>query len=103
MNIENIAKIAHEINKAFCASIGDHSQPEWQDAAQWQKDSAIDGVKFHIANPDASPSASHDNWLKQKFADGWRCGPVKDPEKKEHPCCVPYDQLPRTKKQGLPV
>ena len=66
MTIQQIAKVAHEINRAFCQSIGDKSQPTWEQAPYWQKKSAIDGVRFHIANPDASPSASHDSWLKQK-------------------------------------
>ena len=94
MNIVQIAKMAHEINKAYCEAIGDYSQPEWNDAPDWQRDSAINGVEFHLANPDASPSASHDNWLKQKLDEGWTYGEVKDPEKKEHPCCVPYEKLP---------
>jgi hypothetical protein len=32
--------------------------------------------------------------MQEKKAAGWIYGPVKDPEKKEHPCIVPYDQLP---------
>lgn len=94
MTKENIAQVAHEINQAFCASIADNSQPSWEDAPEWQKSSAVNGVQFHIDNPEASPSASHDSWLKQKEEEGWKYGPVKDAEAKEHPCFVPYDQLP---------
>lgn len=94
MKLDNIAQVAHEINKAFCASVGDLSQPEWSEAPDWQKESAIKGVQFHLDNPNASPSASHDSWLKQKEQEGWKYGEVKDAEKKEHPCFVPYDQLP---------
>lgn len=94
MTIEQIAKAAHELNKAYCESIGDHSQPSWEDAPEWQKSSAINGVKFHLANPDAGTSDSHDSWLKQKEEEGWKYGPVKNPETKEHPCFIPYDQLP---------
>jgi hypothetical protein len=56
--------------------------------------SAIKGVEFTRTHPDAPASASHDSWLEEKRATGWRYGPVKDPEKKEHPCFVPYEQLP---------
>jgi hypothetical protein len=94
MKLDNIAQVAHEINKAFCESIGDNSQPTWQEAPDWQKQSAINGVQFHLDNPNASPSASHDSWLKQKKEDGWKYGEVKDAEKKEHPCFVPYKELP---------
>jgi hypothetical protein len=94
MTTTNIAKVAHEINKAYCESIGDNSQLSWDEAPEWQRSSAINGVQFHLDNPDASPSASHDSWLKQKEEEGWKYGPVKNAETKEHPCYVPYDQLP---------
>jgi hypothetical protein len=98
MNIENIAKVAHELNKAYCESIGDNSQPSWEDAPEWQKSSAINGVQFHLDNPDATPSASHISWLKQKKEEGWKYGEVKNAETKEHPCFVPYEQLPNEQK-----
>lgn len=89
-----IAKIAHEINAAYCRSIGDNSQPSWEDAPEWQKKSAIKGVIFHLENKDASSSASHDSWLNQKREEGWKYGEIKDENKKEHPCFVPYEELP---------
>src|SRR5271169_2625837 len=98
MNVIDIAKVCHNINKAYCQSIGDNSQPDWSDAPDWQKTSAINGVEFHLANPDALPWSSHEKWLEQKLSEGWKYGPVKDVEKKEHPCCVPYDQLPTDQK-----
>ena len=96
--IDHIAQVAHETNRTYCVIIGDYSQPSWQDALDWQKDSSIKGVKFSIDNPDAPASAQHDAWLKDKYAGGWKYGKVKDPEKKEHPCCVPYDELPSEQK-----
>jgi len=70
-----------------------NSQPKWEDAPEWQRSSAEKGVEFNLAHPDAPPSASHDSWLAEKEATGWKFGPVKDPEKKEHPCLVPYAEL----------
>jgi hypothetical protein len=95
MNVEKIASICHEANRAYCAAIGDNSQPSWADAPEWQRSSAMAGVRFHRSNPNSKPSDSHESWLKEKEAAGWKFGPVKDPENKEHPCFVPYDQLPR--------
>lgn len=96
--IEAIAATCHEVNRAYCESQGDHSQPAWDAAPAWQRDSAIAGVRFAIANPDAKPSDSHESWLAQKRADGWSYGPVKDPDRKVHPCFVPYDELPAAQK-----
>lgn len=98
MQTEQIARVCHEVNRAYCKALGDESQLAWVDAPQWQRDSAIMGVEFIRANPDAKPSASHESWLKQKEADGWKYGPVKDANKKEHPCYVPYDELPTEQK-----
>jgi len=98
MNRENIARAAHEINRAYCQSLGDDSQPTWEDAPEWQQKSALAGVDMHLANPDATPEQSHESWLAQKAAEGWVYGEVKDPEKKQHPCFLPYDELPLEQK-----
>lgn len=89
-----IAAAAHEANAAYCRSVGDDSQPSWADAPQWQKDSAVAGVRMHFENSDASPRDSHESWLAHKEADGWAWGETKSPEHKLHPCMVPYDDLP---------
>jgi len=95
MKIEDIAKVCHETNRAYCEAIGEPvAQPSWEDAPEWQRTSAINGVQFHLANPDAKPSHSHESWLAEKAAAGWKFGHVKDAEKKEHPCFVPYEELP---------
>lgn len=98
MTVEQIAELCHETNRVYCATHGDNSQPQWKDAPEWQKTSAINGVRFHLDNPDAKPSHSHESWLAEKAASGWKYGPVKDPEKKEHPCFVSYDELPAEQK-----
>jgi hypothetical protein len=98
MDIGQIARIAHETNRVYCESIGDHSQSQWETAPQWQRESAVKGVHFHLAahakGETPSASASHESWLEEKRVAGWKYGPVKDAEKKEHPCYLPYDQLP---------
>lgn len=95
LSIEEIAKVCHEANRGYCKALGDDSQLPWDEAPQWAKTSAINGVRFHLDNPNAGPSGSHENWLKEKEKEGWKYGEIKDPEKKEHPCFVPYDQLPK--------
>lgn len=98
MIVTLIAMAAHEANRAYCMAIGDLSQLLWDDAPDWQKESAIAGVNMHLANPSATPEDSHASWLAEKVAAGWVYGPVKDVEKKEHPCCVPYAELPTEQK-----
>jgi hypothetical protein len=92
--ILEMARVAHEVNRAFCQAYGDTSQLPWEDAPEWQRESAVAGVIFHLDNPDADPERSHLAWIAAKQRADWKYGPVKDVEKKEHPCMVPFDQLP---------
>ncbi len=95
------AQAAHEANRAYCLALGDTSQPSWEDAPEWQRESAQNGVAGALNG--ATPEQSHESWLAEKTKTGWKYGSVKDPEKKEHPCCVPYSELPEEQraKDGL--
>ena len=94
MKREEIARVAHEVNRAYCEALGDQSQLTWEDAPEWQKKSAVMGVEQINAHPDTTPEQSHQGWLKVKQEDGWSWGPVKDPDKKQHPCFCAYGDLP---------
>lgn len=96
--ISQIAKICHETNRAYCETIGDYSQPKWEDAAEWQRESARNGVNYHLENTLAKPEDSHNNWMKLKIEEGWVYGEEKNPEAKTHPCIVPYSELPDSQK-----
>lgn len=99
MNVQDIARTAHQVNKVYCESIGDKSQVDWDAAPDHIKKSVIDGVNFIINNPNAGPDASHNNWLKfKKDEGGWKYAPVKNLDKKEHPCFVEYNELPEAQK-----
>lgn len=94
MSPSSVATVCHETNRAFCVAIGDNSQPTWEEAPAWQKESAIAGVIAHLANPNLTGEQSHELWLEHKRKEGWTYGPIKDPGKKQHPCFVPYGALP---------
>lgn len=93
MIIEAAARAAHEANRAYCIAIGDPSQTSWDGAPEWQRVSAISGVRGVLVDGNG-PRESHASWLREKKAAGWKFGAVKDPEMKEHPCFVDYDALP---------
>jgi len=97
---EQIAEICHEANRLYCKMIGDESQPTWADAPMWQKDSAFAGVKNCLGGEmnSRNPEDSHNGWMKQKLEDGWKYGEVKDVDKKEHPCLMPYKYLSKEQK-----
>lgn len=104
MKPSDIARVAHEVNRAYCQAIGDNSQPTWEGAPDWQIESAFDGVHLHLTNPNAGPEASHEAWMEFKLKDGWKYGEEKDAEAKTHPCLVPFNDLPTEQKsKGLHI
>jgi hypothetical protein len=94
LSVEDVASICHEANRALCDAAGDHTQMTWVGATDSQRRSAVEGVKFHLLNPDATPRQSHKEWMRHKLAEGWRYGAVKDEGARTHPCLVEYDELP---------
>lgn len=92
--IESIAKICHQANQAYCQTIGDNSQVNWEHAPDWQRQSAMTGVRNIAVGVVTRPEQSHESWLEEKRRDGWKYGPVKNVETKEHPCFVPFAELP---------
>lgn len=41
----------------------------------------------------------HDVWADGRIKDGWTYGPVRNDENKQHPCLVPYEELPEEEKE----
>lgn len=87
-----IAMAAHEMNRVLCLASGDDSQTHWEDAPDWQRTAAVDGIEAVLAG--ATPEQSHEDWCAIKTRDGWTFGLVKDAATKTHPCLVPYADLP---------
>ena len=95
---EAIARVCHEACRAYCQALGDNSQLLWEEAPEWQRRSAVAGVRNALSNPGVTPEQSHHLWMETKLAEGWKYGPAKDAEKKVHPAMLPYDKLPREQK-----
>lgn len=94
MNIEGIAHICHEANRALCLENNDQSQPSWEYAPEWQKRSAIDHVTAIQEGRVTTPQQLHENWFDMKQAEGWKYGAEKNAATLEHPCMLAFDELP---------
>jgi hypothetical protein len=42
---------------------------------------------------------AHENWAKQRIADGWSYGSKRNDRRKKHPCLVAYEELPESEKE----
>ncbi len=59
----------------------------------------------HVVLPDAVNELTellarnaHEVWAQTRLAEGWRWGPERNDDRKEHPCLVPYEELPEVEK-----
>ena len=41
----------------------------------------------------------HITWMNQRIKEGWSYGPVRDDEKKQTPCIIPFQNLPEIEKE----
>jgi hypothetical protein len=42
---------------------------------------------------------AHEIWVQQRIAEGWKYGTERNDGQKEHPCLVPYGELPDNEKE----
>jgi ryanodine receptor 2 len=41
----------------------------------------------------------HEVWARTRIEQGWTYGPARNDQLKQHPCLVPYDELPESEKE----
>ena len=97
MRAYDIAQVCHEANRQLQLIQNDMgisvSEP-WETLDRETRESAVTGVENIINGTVKTPIESHDNWLEFKKEHGWSFGIIKDPVRKQHPCYVPYEELP---------
>jgi hypothetical protein len=92
---EQIARIAHEANRALQGILTDSNVPvdvPWEQYPPELQHRAVTAVK--AARYGATPEAVHESWMQTLLTDGWTLGETKDATAKTHPDLVPFDQLP---------
>lgn len=89
-----IARLCHEIHRAYCASQGDFSHTPFDATpgpirAEW-----LAWVGSVRETPSITPAESHRLWCSVKRAAGWVWGETLNIPYKIHPSLVPFDRLP---------
>ena len=92
---DQIARVCHEANRMVQRVIGEPMSPVWDELPEWMRERNISWVEKICKGMMFSPAESHDSWVREMESLGWKHGPMKDEDMKEHPCLVPYEQLPQ--------
>ena len=62
MNHEELAKIVHTVNRAYCIAIGEEPQELWENISDEMKESTYVGINYILNHPTATASTLHRNW-----------------------------------------
>jgi len=92
--VEAIARVCHEANRAYSASLGDYSHLPWLDTSRDQRESVKDAVRFLLRNPYCPPEELHARWMKHRLAASWTFGHTKDVTARKHPNLLAWHKLP---------
>jgi len=68
-------------------------KPKPLDTSQVRLGAALTELTEHLAEN------THEIWAQQRLSEGWRFGHARDDISKEHPCLVPYSELPENEKE----
>jgi len=95
VTVLELAKLAFEQNRAYCRSIGDDSIKDWSYADDRQRKGMIYGVVYVLRTANVNAASLHTGLYRQLIAVGYSNGDKIDHAKKEHPGCLPFEQLPK--------
>lgn len=99
ISLLDVARVAHEANRALCQSLGDTSHAPFDESPVWVVDTLCKGATAILDGVVTTPQQSHASWSAEKIRTGWKYGPVKDPENRLHPCLVPFEELPEAQQR----
>src|SRR5271166_2675143 len=90
---EAAARIVHEAHRALQAWLEDPcpAQP-WDTLTPGQREMVINMVR--LVQRGFPYEYVHQIWVDKMTQEGWTWGAVKDPGGRQHPCVVPWEELP---------
>lgn len=96
-----MAKIAHEILRAYHVAIGEPPfiTPAWDDLAASDQARAMAKAEARLAST-LTVEQEHSVWLEQKRAQGWEYGPKFDEGARVDPLLVRFEALPEKVRVG---
>lgn len=95
--VDSVARICHEANRAYCVMTGDPGLPAWDELEEGYRESTRSGVRMAVSG--STPEESHHGWIQERLSAGWKYGQVLDRAAKIHPNLVPYDNLPESQRR----
>lgn len=94
MRLLDIARVAHEANRAIQIINGDETpRPAFDLLKDYERGMIVQDV-LGVLTDTNTPEQAHELWLKYRQQDGWVWGLERDDVAKTHPNIRPYATLP---------
>lgn len=71
-----------------------HDVPENYGISKERLEGLIEGTKWALRNPDATPEDNHKCWMESKIKQGYKYGDTLSVENKTHPSLKKFEDLP---------
>lgn len=91
--VEQIAKTAHAVHRAYCIENNIPTQPEWHEVDNEHKDVVYNSIRSILHGAVNTAEESHNKFLESKLSQGWRFGEEYSASEKLNPRLVPFKQL----------
>lgn len=93
MTPEEIARVAHATNVAYCEVRGLDRKEAWDDTDPQIRQGTTAAVRQTLMKPDISPDESHAAWMKDRAEAGWVYDKEYSVVRRTHPNMRPYHYL----------
>lgn len=88
MTYEEIAKVAYQTYREYLKNTNSTTNLlDWDECPDWEKKSAIIGVRTYINNPEDSIEKNHERWMKERLTNNGVYYTERDK--------ISFDYLPR--------
>lgn len=77
------------------AQLSLHDVPENYDISTERLEGLIEGTKWALENPEATPEDNHKSWMESKASQGYVYGDILSVENKTHPSMIEFSKLPK--------
>ena len=92
--IEQIARSAHDVVNVYGESLGEVSQPKFDELDELSKETIVEAVHLLKSEEKIYAGSVHNAWVNKMIDAGWVHGKVYDIEAKTHPDMIDYRSLP---------